>query len=116
MAGTGRALLALLAMFILKSKRRVVWGDRQQIDLKDDWSNLTEAERVRKALVMLDMAEEMVNRGPVIALEPRRIEYDPTDGDELADAERRKRLEAERAEEDDQPAAAGGIGRGACVK
>ena len=40
---------------------------------------------------MLDMVEEMVNRGPVIDLEPRRIEYDPTDGDELAEAEARAR-------------------------
>jgi hypothetical protein len=88
-----------------------LWGDRQEIDLKHDWSNLTEAERVRKAMQMLDMAEELVNRGPVIDLEPRRIEYDPTDGDELADAERRKRLEQQEAEDDDAPIAAGGIGR-----
>jgi hypothetical protein len=59
---------------------------------------------------MLDMAKEMINRGPVIN-EPRRIEYDPTDGDDLADAERRKRLEQQEAEDDDAPIAAGSIGR-----
>jgi hypothetical protein len=70
-----------------------LWGDRQEIDLKHDWANLTVAERVRKAMQMLDMAEELVNRGPVIDLEPKPIVYDPTDGDELAEAERRRRQE-----------------------
>ena len=67
----------------------------------------TEEERVRKAMQMLDMAEEMVNRGPVIDLEPRRIEYDPTDGDELAEQERR-RQEQQQQDDNNQP---GGIGR-----
>lgn len=69
-----------------------LWGDRQEIHVKDDWSNLSEAERVRKAMQMLDIAEELVNRPTVIEATP--IRYDPTDGDELAEAERRrKRLE-----------------------
>jgi hypothetical protein len=62
-------------MFILKSKRRKVWGERQEIHVKDDWTHLTEAERVRRAMQMLDMAEEIVNR-PVI-IEPRASSTTP---------------------------------------
>ena len=102
--GETRRFSDTLAMFILKSKRREVWGERREIDFKHDWSNLTEAERVRKAMAMLDMAEEIVARGPVLNLQPRALEYDPTDGDELAEQERRRK----RAE-DDEPQ--GGIGR-----
>ena len=50
---------------------RRLWGDRQEIDVKHDWSHLTEEERVRRAMQMLDMAEEMVNRD----LEPSTFRY-----------------------------------------
>ena len=58
---------------------------------------------------MLDMAEEIVARGPVINVQPSPLVYDPTDGEELAEQERRRK----RAEDlgDDQPQQPGRIGR-----
>jgi len=85
-----------------------VWAERQRIDLKHDWTQLTEAERIRKAMAMLDMAQEIVDRGPVIDLKPSPIVYDPTDGDELAEQERRRRQEQQQQDDHNQP---GGIGR-----
>src|SRR5215472_14818674 len=35
------------------------WGDRQQIDIKDDWSLLTEDERRRKADELIAMIREL---------------------------------------------------------
>ena len=75
---------------------RRLWGDRQEIDVKHDWSHLTEEERIRTAVAMLDMAEEIVARGPVLDLKPSPLVYDPTDGDELAEAERRRRQEQQQ--------------------
>ena len=103
--GETRRYSDTLAMFILKSKRREIWGERTQIDMKYDWSNLSEAERVRKAMQMLDIAEELVNRPLVIEATP--IRYDPTDGDELADAERRRKRLEDLGQDDPE----GGIGR-----
>jgi hypothetical protein len=40
------------------------WGDRQQIDIKDDWSMLTEDERRRKAEELIAMIEEIKNPPP----------------------------------------------------
>ena len=37
------------------------WGDRQQVDIKDDWSLLTEEERRRKAEELIQMIEEIRN-------------------------------------------------------
>ena len=102
--GETRRYSDTLAMFILKSKRREVWGERQQIDLKYDWTQLSEAERLRKAAQMLDIAEELVNRPLVIEATP--IRYDPTDGDELADEERRRKRLEDLGQDDP-----GGIGR-----
>jgi terminase small subunit-like protein len=78
------------------------WGDRQQIDMKADMLlQMPEEQRVKKALELLDMVREVVNRPK----QPRQIVYDPQDGDELAEQERRQRLlEQQGAEED-------GIGR-----
>ena len=39
------------------------WGDRQQIDLKDDWALLTLEERERKADELIAMIRE-VRQGP----------------------------------------------------
>jgi hypothetical protein len=36
-------------MFILKSKRREVWGERQEIQVKNDWALLSQEERERRA-------------------------------------------------------------------
>ncbi len=106
--GETRRYSDTLAMFILKSKRREVWGERREIDFKHDWSNLTEAERVRKAMAMLDMAQEIVARGPVLDLKPSPLVYDPTDGDELAEQERRRRQGQQQQDDNNQP---GGIAR-----
>ena len=38
---------------------------------------------------MLDMAEDQVNRPPVVDMQP--IVYEPIDGDKLAEQERRRR-------------------------
>ena len=43
------------------------WGDRQQIDIKDDWSMLTEDERRRKAEELIAMIEEIKNPPPPAA-------------------------------------------------
>ncbi len=51
------------------------------------------------------MAQEIVDRGPLINQAPPPIVYDPTDGDELAEAERRRK---QQQNDDDPP---GGIGR-----
>jgi hypothetical protein len=89
------------------------WGDRQQVDMKHDWSHLSEEERVRKAMDLLGVVRGLVEREKQMQLEaangPRRILYDPTDGDELAEQEQRQRREREKAElaEEQSP---GGIG------
>jgi len=73
------------------------WGDRQQIDMKDDWSQLTEEERVRKALALLGIVREVVDRDT----NPRPIGHDPTDGDVLAEEERRQRQLAYQGTEEE---------------
>ena len=84
--------------------------------MKHDWTQLSEAERVRKAMQMLDIAEELVNRPTVIDATPvptgnqilvGRYIYDPTDGDELAEAERRRKRLEDLGQDDPE----GGIGR-----
>ena len=84
--------------------------------MKHDWTQLSEAERVRKAMQMLDIAEELVNRPVIIDQEPVPVGrqvlvnghiYDPTDGDELADEERRRKRLEDLGQDDPE----GGIGR-----
>jgi hypothetical protein len=73
-----------------------LWGDRQQVDVKADMLlQMPEEQRVKKALELLDMVREVVNRPK----ERRPIVYDSEDGDELAEQERRQRLLEQRAEE-----------------
>jgi terminase small subunit-like protein len=77
------------------------WGERQQIDMKADMLlQMPEEQRVKKALELLDMVREVVNRPKG----PRPIVYNSEDGDVLAEEERRQRL-LEQQEDD------GGIGR-----
>ena len=72
------------------------WGDRQQIDMKADMLlQMPEEQRVKKALELLDMVREVVNRPK----ERRPIVYNSEDGDELAEQERRRRLLEQQAEE-----------------
>jgi len=64
------------------------WGDRRQIDMKADMLlQMPEEQRVKKALELLDMVREVVNRPK----ERRPIRYDNTDGDILAEQERQER-------------------------
>jgi terminase small subunit-like protein len=64
------------------------WGERQQVDLKADMLlQMPEEQRVKKALELLDMVREVVNRPK----ERRPIRYDNTDGDILAEQERQER-------------------------
>jgi terminase small subunit-like protein len=81
-----------------------LWGDRQQIDVKADWMQLSEEERVRKAMNLLGMVREVVEREKQAKLEaaagPRRITYDATDGDLLAEEEQRERERQRRLEEE----------------
>jgi hypothetical protein len=53
-----------LAMFILKSRRPEVWGDRQRLDVKNDWSLLTEEELRRKAEELIEMIRELKEPPP----------------------------------------------------
>ena len=89
-----------------------LWGDRQEVTVKDDWALLSIEERERRALKLLDMWGEIKERRAErerLRIEgPPPIVYDPTDGDELAAREAKERARAS-SEEDDDPA--GGIGR-----
>jgi hypothetical protein len=51
------------------------WGDRQQIDLKGDWSLLSEDERRRKAEELIAMIQELREPPP----QPPVLAYDPGD-------------------------------------
>jgi terminase small subunit-like protein len=73
------------------------WGDRQEVDVNHDWSHLPEEERVRKALELLGVVREVVNRDT----SPRPILYNSEDGDVLAEEERRQRQLAYQGTEEE---------------
>jgi|SRR5580693_4823086 hypothetical protein len=78
--GEGRRYSDLLAMFILKSKRRDVWGEKQQLDVSANIMLLTPEERVQKALQLFDLMEKFVERARnPVAKQP--LVYDPGDED-----------------------------------
>jgi hypothetical protein len=54
------------------------WGDKQQVDLKHDYSHLTEEERLKKAYELVDLIRE-IQRGPEMS---RPLEYRPEETDE----------------------------------
>ena len=89
-----------------------LWGDRQEIQVKDDWTQLSIEERERRALKLIDMWDVIQQRraeSERFRIEgPAPIVYDPTDGDELAEREAKERARARARDEDDPP---GGIGR-----
>src|SRR5262245_19695302 len=61
------------------------WGEKQQIDVKNDWSLLTEEERRRKAEEVIQMIRELKEPPP----QPPPLIYRPertTEDDEAADA------------------------------
>ena len=96
--GETRRYSDVLAMFILKSKRREVWGERQQIDVQHDWTQFSEEERVRRALELIDLAKGAIEKKRLLELGPSKIVYDPTDGDELAEQEAQRRRQEEQSE------------------
>src|ERR1700693_1799039 len=66
-------------MFILKSKRRDVWGEKQQLDVSANIMMLSPEERVQKALQLFELMEKFVERhrqppdaGPPPRLRPGR--------------------------------------------
>ena len=61
------------------------WGDRQQIDVKNDWSLLSEDERRRKAEELIAMIEEIRNPPPG----PPPLEYRWQEPDEDDDQQPR---------------------------
>ena len=61
------------------------WGNRQEIRVTDDWTQLSGEERVRRALQLIDLAKGAMEKKRLLEAGPPRIVYDPTDGDELAD-------------------------------
>src|SRR5262249_37956201 len=75
-----------------------LWGDRQEIQVKDDWTQLSIEERERRSLKLIDMWEQIQQRraeSERFRLEgPAPIVYDPTDGDELAEREAKERARA----------------------
>jgi Bacteriophage Sf6, terminase small subunit-like len=58
------------------------WGERQQIDLKSDWSLLTLEERQRKAQELIAMVEEMKQPPPAPPPIVYRAEEPPEDDDQ----------------------------------
>ena len=56
-----------------------------------DWTQLSEEERVRRALQLIDLAKGAMEKKRLLEAGPPRIVYDPTDGDELADREAARR-------------------------
>jgi hypothetical protein len=55
-----------------------LWGDKQQVDLKHDYSQMTEAERLKKAYELIGLIEE-IKRGPEM---PPPLEYRWEEADE----------------------------------
>jgi hypothetical protein len=62
-----------------------LWGERQQIDLKSDWSLLTQEERQRKARELIAMVEDM-KKPP---MEAPAIVYRPEEPSEDGDQQQR---------------------------
>jgi hypothetical protein len=54
------------------------WGDRQQLDLKHDYSQMSEAERLKKAHELVGLIHE-IQRGPEL---PPPLEYRPEEPEE----------------------------------
>jgi hypothetical protein len=57
----------------MSRRHPVEWGDKQQVDLKHDYTHLTEAERLKKAYELIGLIEE-IKRGPEM---PPPLEYRP---------------------------------------
>jgi hypothetical protein len=92
--GEARRFSDTLAMFILKSKRREVWGERHEVHVKEDWSKFTVEERERPrpshARQARTVAAQRKELADLRAGKRPEIIYDPTDADELAEAAARE--------------------------
>jgi hypothetical protein len=55
-----------------------LWGDRQQLDVKTDYSLWTEEQRLQKAHELIGLIQE-IQRGPEL---PPPLEYRPEEKDE----------------------------------
>jgi hypothetical protein len=64
--------------FHMERRHRDTWGEKAQVDVKHDYSNMTEAERLRKAHELIGLIEE-IKRGPEM---PPPLEYHPEETDE----------------------------------
>jgi hypothetical protein len=62
----------------MSRRHPVEWGDKQQVDLKHDYSNMTEAERLCKAHELVGLIHE-IQRGLEM---PPPLEYRPEETDE----------------------------------
>jgi hypothetical protein len=70
--------------FHMSRLHRDIWGDRQQVDVKTDYSLLTEEERLKKAYELIGLIEE-IKRGPEM---PPPLEYRGEEPEEDEPAER----------------------------
>lgn len=59
--------------FHMSRLHRETWGDRQQIDIKNDFSQMSEQERIRKAMELIGVIKEITGPKP----EPPPLRYDP---------------------------------------
>ena len=59
--------------FHMRQLHPQTWGERQQIDLKNDMTQLTVEERLRKAAELLDLVRAITGPRPV----PPPLEYHP---------------------------------------
>ena len=53
-----------LAMFILKSRRRDVWGEHRQVDVKNKYELMSKEERLRKARELVEIVRELSEPPP----------------------------------------------------
>jgi hypothetical protein len=64
--------------FHMERLQRHTWGEKQRVDLKHDFSHLTEAERLKKAHELVGLVQE-IQRGPE---RPPALEYRVEEDDE----------------------------------
>jgi hypothetical protein len=62
-----------LAMFILKSRRRGIWGEHREVDVKNDYELMSEEQRLRKAHELVEIMRYLSEPPP----KPRPLVYRP---------------------------------------
>ena len=73
--------------FHMERLQRHTWGEKQRVDLKHDFSHLTEEERLRKVVELIGVIEE-IQRGPE---RPPPLVYRPEEGPDEEPPRRRAR-------------------------